>query len=65
MVHDVRLDGTDDIGMILFAVASFLGGFRHHFVCLRLWIRFAPVLDMLTAKAPDLLSEDSPAGSQC
>ena len=32
MVHDVRLDGTDDIGMILFAVASFHGGDGHHFL---------------------------------
>ena len=51
IIHNVRLDGTDDIGMILFAVASFLGGDGHHKLFLHPYIRFALVLDMLTPQA--------------
>ena len=64
-VHNVRLDGTDDIGMILFAVVSFHGGYRHHILFSHPYIRFAPVLDMLTPKAHEPRSEDAPDSSQC
>ena len=51
IIHNVRLDGTDDIGMILFAVGSCHRGFRHHILLSHPYARFAPVLDMLTPQA--------------
>ena len=63
MVHDVALGGKDGIGMnqkTTYIIQTWDG---HHFLFTHPYIRFSPVLDMLTPKAHEPRSEDAPDGS--
>ena len=68
MIHNVALDGNDDIGMNqkkpnTYQAREARDG--HHFRFSHPYIRFTPVLDMWTLKAHDLRPKDAPDGSQC
>ena len=65
MVHNVALGGNDDIGMNQKKAYTFQARDGHQILFSHPYIRFAPVLDMLTPKAHDPRPEDAPDGSRC
>ena len=65
IVHNVRLDGNDDIEMNQKKSYTFQARDGHHILFPHPYVRFTHILDMLPPKAHEPRPEDAPDRSQC